>query len=101
MNTYLVLCVVIMAVFTYLPRMLPLTFFRKKIQSPMIRSMLYYVPYAVLASLTFPAVFMIGNQPISALSGTLAAIYCAYREKGLVFVAVVAMVVYYLTSLII
>jgi len=99
MSLYLVLCVLVMAVFTYLPRMLPLTFFRKEIHSPLIRSLLYYVPYAVLAALTFPAILETGGQLLSALAGMLTGIYFAYKEKGLVFVAAAAMAVYYIVSL--
>ena len=48
MNFYLALFV--MAGVTYLIRMLPFAFFRKKIESRFIRSFLDYVPYAVLAA---------------------------------------------------
>lgn len=94
---YLLTCVFIMAVFTYLPRMLPLTFFRKEITSPFIRSFLYYVPYAVLSALTFPSIFYATGNIYSAIGGCIVAIYFSYQKKGLVFVAIVAM----LTSLVI
>ncbi len=97
MNQYLMICVIIMALFTYLPRMLPLTFFRKEIQSPFIKSLLYYVPYAVLSALTFPSIFYSTGNVYSAIGGCLVGIYFAYKEKGLIFVAVAAM----LTSFII
>ena len=57
MTSYLLTTVLVMAVMTYLPRMLPLTFFKKEIHSRFIRSRLYYVPYAVLSALTFPSIF--------------------------------------------
>ena len=40
--------VAVMALVTYLIRMLPLVVFKKKIISRFIRSFLFYVPYAVL-----------------------------------------------------
>ena len=43
---------IVMATVTYLVRMLPLAFFRKKIRSRFVRSFLYYVPYAVLTAMT-------------------------------------------------
>ena len=49
--------IAVMAGVTYLVRMLPMVIFRKKIKSRFIRSFLYYIPYAVLAAMTFPAVF--------------------------------------------
>lgn len=87
----------IMAVFTYIPRMLPLTFFRKEIKSTFIRSLLFYVPYAVLSALTFPSIFYATGNIYSAIGGCLVGIYYAYLDKGLIFVASMAM----LTSLVI
>ena len=48
------LSMAIMAVVTYIIRVLPLAIFKKKIQNRFIRSFLAYVPYAVLAAMTFP-----------------------------------------------
>ena len=47
--------VAVMAVVTYLIRMLPLTAFRRPIKSPFIQSFLTYIPYAVLGDMPFPA----------------------------------------------
>ena len=55
--TYFLISVAIMALVTYLPRMLPLVIFRKKINNRYVRSFLNYVPYAVLAAMPFPAIF--------------------------------------------
>ena len=44
--------IAVMALVTYLIRMLPFTLFRRKINSRFIRSFLYYIPYAVLAAMT-------------------------------------------------
>lgn len=101
MNQYMLVCVVIMAVFTYLPRMLPLTFFRKEITSPFLKSLLYYVPYAVLSALTFPSIIYATHNVYSSLVGCIVAIYFAYKQKGLVFVAIMAMLASYITSFII
>ena len=57
MTKYLLLQLAVMAGVTYLVRMVPLVIFRKKIENTFIRSFLYYIPYAVLAAMTFPAVF--------------------------------------------
>lgn len=100
MNTYLLTCVLVMVIFTYLPRMLPLTFFRKEVTSPFIRSLLYYVPYAVLAAMTFPSIFYSTGNVYSSLVGCVVAIYFAYKDKGLVFVAVAAMISAYLVGMI-
>jgi len=54
---YLFISVAVMAMVTYLIRMLPLSLFRKKIKSRFVLDFLYYVPYAVLAAMTIPGVF--------------------------------------------
>ena len=45
----ILICVAVMALVTYLPRVLPLAIFRKKINNRFVKSFLFYVPYAVLA----------------------------------------------------
>ena len=80
----------VMAGVTYLIRMLPLAAIRSKVKSPFVRSFLYYVPYAVLGAMTFPAVFSATGSWFSALAGTLAALALGWMEKGLLTVAAVA-----------
>ena len=46
-----VICIFLMALVTYVPRVLPLTVFRKQIRSRYIRSFLDYTPYAVLGAM--------------------------------------------------
>lgn len=48
--------ILVMAGVTYLIRMLPLVLFKKEITSSFVKSFLYYVPYACLAAMTFPAI---------------------------------------------
>lgn len=85
---YAVIAVVLMALITYLIRMLPIVLFQKEIKSQFFRSFLYYVPYAVLASLTFPAIFTSTGDIRTAICGTVVALVLAFLEKGLVVVAV-------------
>ena len=56
MNHNIYIYILVMAAVTYLIRMLPLALSRKEITSPFIKSFLYYVPYACLAAMTFPAI---------------------------------------------
>ena len=69
------ICVALMAIVTYIPRVLPLTLFRKPIRSKYIRSFLDYTPYAVLGAMTFPDVFFSTGSLASAALGTAAALY--------------------------
>ena len=82
--------VAVMALVTYLPRMLPLVLFKKRITNPFIKSFLYYVPYAVLSAMTFPEVLYSTASLISALCGLAAALFLAFRGKGLLPVALTA-----------
>ena len=82
--------VLVMALVTYLIRMLPLAAFRKKIKSRFIRSFLYYVPYAVLSAMTFPAMLYATGSMISACAGLVAALILAWMEKSLLTVALFA-----------
>ena len=94
----ILLAIFIMALVTYLPRMLPLAIFKKKIQNKFIRSFLAYVPYAVLAAMTFPEIFSSTSSFISALAGTAAAIALAYFNRGLLTVALSATAVVFVTE---
>lgn len=91
---YVLAAVAVMAIVTYIPRMLPLTFMRRKIQSRFIRSFLYYVPYAVLAAMTLPGILYSTSSMLSAIAGMVTAVVLAYKNQGLLMVALgaVAMV---------
>ena len=82
--------IAVMAVTTYLIRMLPLTLFQKKIRNRYIRFFLYYVPYACLAAMTFPAILYSSASMYSAAAGFLVAIVLSLREKSLLTVALSA-----------
>lgn len=88
-----------MAGVTYLIRMIPFTFMRKKIKSVFIRSFLYYVPYAVLGAMTFPYIFYSTGSIITASAGAAAALVLAYFNKSLITVAVCSSVVAFITGL--
>lgn len=87
---YLCISVAVMALVTYLIRMLPLAAFRKKITSKFLMNFLFYVPYAVLSAMTIPAVFYSSGSIWSALAGCIVAVVLAFFEKGLLTVAVCA-----------
>ena len=97
--TYALLQLGVMALVTYLIRMLPMTLFTRKIRSRFLRSFLYYVPYAVLGAMTFPAIFITTGGIVSGLVGTLVALILAFCRKGLLTVAVSACAAVFLTNL--
>ena len=97
MNRVLI-CVLLMAAVTYIPRVLPVTIFRKQIKSRYIRSFLDYTPYAVLGAMTFPDVFTSTGSLVSALVGTAVALVLSYFRRGLVTVACAAIAAVYVTE---
>lgn len=76
-----------MALTTYLIRVLPLTIFRKPIQSRFLRSFLHYVPYCCLTAMTFPAILSSTASVISGAAALIVAVVLAYRGKSLIVVA--------------
>lgn len=84
------LYILVMAGVTYLIRMLPLVLATKEIKNNFIKSFLYYVPYACLAAMTFPAILGSTQFLISAIAGFVVAVIVAYKEKSLVVVALCA-----------
>lgn len=84
------LYIAVMAVVTYLIRMIPFTFFRKKIKSRFFKSFLYYIPYAVLSAMTIPAIFYSTGNIVTAVVGTVMAFVLSYFNLPLIVVALSA-----------
>ena len=93
------LYILIMAVVTYLIRMLPMVLLKKEITSPFIRSFLYYVPFACLAAMTFPAILHASDDMRASILGFAVALVLSYRKKSLLTVAACACVVVFAAEL--
>ena len=89
----------VMALVTYLIRMLPLAFFRKKITSPFLLGVLHYMPYAVLGTMTVPAIFTSTGAVIPSVVGFVAALLLGLKRRSLIEVALAATAAAYITSL--
>ena len=87
-NTYIY--ILIMALVTYLVRVLPLTLIRKEIKNITVKSFLYYVPYVTLAIMTFPAILSATSSIISAAIAFVIAIVLAWIGKSLSQVAMLS-----------
>ena len=85
---HLALYLAVMALVTYLIRMIPFTLCRKEIRSVFFRSFLAYVPYAVLGAMTFPSIFFATASLPSAIAGTTVALVLAFFRRSLLTVAV-------------
>lgn len=83
MTNSVYLYVLVMALVTYLIRLIPLTIFRREIKNRFVRSFLYYMPYVTLAVMTFPAILSATGNPISSGVGLLAAGLIAWFDGNL------------------
>lgn len=77
----------VMALTTYLIRVIPFAAVRGKIKSRFINSVLYYTPYAVLSAMTFPAIFGATGDVVTSTVGTVIALIMAYFDLPLIAVA--------------
>ena len=79
--------ILVMAVTTYLIRVVPITLMRKEIKNRTFRSFLIYVPYVTLAVMTFPAILSITDSPWISWVGFLVAMVLAYCRASLFVVS--------------
>ena len=80
----------ILAGSTYLIRAVPFACVKNTIENRFIRSFLYYIPFAVLASMTFPAVIYSTGNIASGIVGLLVGGIFAVLNKSLTLVALFA-----------
>lgn len=86
--TYFIGGVAVMILVTYLPRVLPLLFMRRKIKSPYILAFLRFMPYTILTALTIPSIFSATNCIWGALCGFFCAVLLAWCRRPLLFVSI-------------
>ena len=80
--------ILIMASVSFMIRVLPLTLIRRPITNRFLKSFLYYVPYATLAVMTFPAIIQATQSPLSGAAALVIGIILAWMNAGLFPVAV-------------
>ena len=96
-NVYLYIAV--MAIVTYLIRVLPLTLVRREIKNVYIRSFLYYVPYVTLSVMTFPSMMDATGSQWSGLAALVAGIALAWKGASLFTVAIACCAMVYVLEL--
>lgn len=89
----------IMALVTYLMRVLPMTIFRKEIKNKTIRSFLYYVPYVTLTVMTFPAILEATGSVWSGLAALVIGVLIAWKGGSLLIVSVTSCAVVFLLEM--
>ena len=96
----LMIYVWIMAIVTYLIRVLPLTLVRKPIKNVTIRSFLYYVPYVTLACMTFPAIIEATQIPAAGIVALVTGIILAWKKASLFQVSMACCLMVFIVELI-
>lgn len=95
---YIFISMLVLAIVTYLPRVIPLVL-NREIKSNYIKSMLYYMPYCVLGAMTFPAIFYSTSSVIASTIGAIGGIILAYKEQSLIKVACGSVVGVYIINM--
>lgn len=88
-----------MAILTYLIRLVPLILIKRKIRNRYLLSFFHYIPYTVIAAMTFPSAFYSTGNLYASLAAILVAIVLAYFGRGLLAVSVVSTLVALLVGL--
>lgn len=83
-TVYFLIALLLTAGITYLIRLLPLLFVRKRIQNEFLKSFLYYVPFVVLSVLAFPAIITATGNLASGIAGAAVCTFLAFKRQGLI-----------------
>lgn len=83
-----IIYLLVMALVTYAIRVVPYVCMRKEVKNKFFKSFLGYIPYSVLAVMTFPVILDATSSPVTAVAGFVVAVTVAYFEKGLLQVAI-------------
>ena len=98
MSSNVYIYILVMALVTYLIRMLPLALIRRQMNSTFVKSCLYFFPYATLSAMTFPAILHSTGSLASAVIGFAVAVYLSYKEKSMISVALFACLVVFIAE---
>lgn len=98
-HTALFIVIVLMAVVTYLPRMLPLVVLHRLQLPPFLRRQLRFIPFAALGALIFPSVLSSTDRPATAVIGVCAAITLSLLRANLLLVVVGSIAAVYVAGL--
>nr|WP_071461140.1 AzlD domain-containing protein [Bacillus mediterraneensis] len=88
MRAEIIVLIAMMAMVTYIPRMLPFALWSSKQLPRFIQGVLGNVPYAALGALIFPAVFLMKEDIFYGLVGAIAAFIVAFTGANVVLVVI-------------
>jgi len=90
MKINIYLYIFVMAFATWLMRVAPSLIMKKPIKDRFIQSFLYYVPYACLSAMTFPAILTSTQMLLSGVAALVVGVLLALKNKPLIVVALSA-----------
>ena len=93
--------ILIMALTTYLIRMLPLTVFKKEIKNKHVKAFLKFIPVVCLTAMTVPEMFLATGNLISGIIAFAVAVVLALNKRSLVVVAAGSCAAVFIAELII
>lgn len=88
-----------MAIVTYIPRAIPLTFLEGRELPKPVQNVLRNIPYAVLGALIFPAIFFVQENIWFGLIGAVAAFGLAFSGANVMIVVLGSIAVLAIYSL--
>lgn len=87
MNKSIYIYILVMAIVSYIIRVLPLTVIRKPITNKFVRSFLFYIPYVTLTVMTFPAIIYATDSTFAGIAALVVGILLAVFTRNLFVVA--------------
>jgi branched-subunit amino acid transport protein len=82
----LLIIVILMALVTYIPRVIPIAFLSGKELPLFIKNFLYYIPFAVLGALIFPEILYSTDSISSAAAGLVTALVLGLLRLNVIIV---------------
>lgn len=95
-NNLVLLLGVLLGAVSWLMKIIPFVFFKKKIGNKFLSSFLYYIPYAIMTSMTIPEVFHSTSSFGSAAVGVGVAILLSLLDRSLLTVSLSSTVAVFL-----
>ncbi len=100
MNRSIWIYILIMSLVSFIIRVLPVTLIRRQIKNRFIRSLLFYLPYATLAVMTFPAILSISENPLCGAAAFAASLVTAWFTKNLFLSALLGCAAAFLAAIV-
>ena len=86
--------ILIMSAATYIPRLMPMLFFRVDSISPALRRMLSYIPYAALGALIFPgSISAVNGRPGLSAAAVLITAIIAWFNSSIILTVFISVAV--------